>query len=329
MLSLRRGDETSFQQTVELLSRICGIYVKSDRLGEAAEILRKFREALELELSDTQRGLILTEFETNRGPEVLGHIERLFDSPTIRHPKDVAEFLRLLGPEIVPELMRMIPGAANPKILVEMMFELNGESADLLIEKLGDPNPEVVRRMVEILGSLQDPEFVPPLLRLLEHPVMAVRLAALRAIAGTSGPVARNGLIAALRNSAFQVRMQALKGLESRPDPTTLPLLIEVVESDDFRKRGAPEQQEFLFALARIGEGGSVEVLRRLLDRPGRLSLPGSRHLAQSAAAALGRIHCTQAREALQAGGRTRAIREACQVALGSQSVAGTGEEEP
>ena len=37
----------------------------------------------------------------------------------------------------------------NPKILVQVMFELSAKSTDLLLQKLKDPDPEVVRRMIE------------------------------------------------------------------------------------------------------------------------------------------------------------------------------------
>jgi len=328
LLTLRRADEESFAQTVELLSRISLIYVKSERLGEAAEVLRKFREVQELPLSEHQQELIHAEFQANRQIEVIRHVQRLFDRPTVRNPRDIAEFLRLLGPEIVPELMRMITTARNPKILAQVMFELDPRGAELLLRKLNDRDPETVRRMVQVLGSLEDPQFLPALLLKLDHPVMAVRLAVVRAVASIDGTAARRGLLVALKNSEFQIRVQALKGLETRSDPMVLPLLRELVNGDEFRMRGAPEQQEFLFALARIGQEESVPVLKWLLDQAGRFSRTRTRRLAECAAAALGRIAGTEAREALQGCRSHRTVVEACQVALGNQDFRARGEEE-
>jgi HEAT repeat protein len=328
LLTLRRGDELSFHQTVELLGRICRIYVKSERMGEATEVLRKFREVLDLELSPDQRVLIHEEFEANRGIEVMHQVRQLFERPTVRDPRDVADFLRLLGPEIVPELLRMIAHATNPKIPVQVLFELNPQSGELLLKDLESADPDVVRRTVEVISSLQDPRFLPQLLRRLDHPVMAVRLAVVRGVAQTPGSAGREGLMCALKKPEFQVRVQALKGLEVRSDPMVLPMLRELVSADELARRGTPEQQEFLFAIARLGGVESVPILQYLLNQAGRFSGPRTRRLAESAAAALGRLDCPEAYAALEAYRGPRRIREACQVALSSQSLRAPGEEE-
>lgn len=137
--------------------------------------------------------------------------------------------------EIVEEFKRYFRKYEDTPSRVEAVLALEDvesvEVVKVLLPVLRDPEPDVVRAAVRILGGF---ETRPPVERILtaleEKKDAAIRAGLLRAVAGGKYPGFAEPLLACLEDSAWDVRRRALQALAATGDGSAVETMVECCE---------------------------------------------------------------------------------------------------
>jgi len=137
----------------------------------------------------------------------------------------------------------------------------------VMIELLGDPDPDVVRHAAFALGGMHVREALPALLDLLARdPGLAAR--SLARVLGPQDLVVAGQLVPLLSHGDKQVRISALEALSAIRSPDAVPPIVQVLRDPD-----AGLYFYAIRALARTRDRRVVEPLRELLGRCDSLGL--------------------------------------------------------
>jgi HEAT repeat protein len=145
------------------------------------------------------------------------------------------------------------------------------KAADRALEplqgKLADPDPQVVAAAAEFVGLTGSPQAVPLLIPLLRHPSEFVREAALLGLAEAGGREIARPAMPALKDESVAVRAAAVRAVAAAGDPTSSTVLIRRVEQEP--DEGV--QAELLRAIGRLGAREALEVLARYAEPGGMM----------------------------------------------------------
>ncbi|HKW41514.1 MAG TPA: HEAT repeat domain-containing protein [Gemmatimonadales bacterium] len=191
------------------------------------------------------------------------------------------------------------------------------KAADRALEplqgKLADPNAEVAAAAAEFVGLTGGPQAVTLLLPLLRHPSEFVREAALLGLIEAGGREISRPAMPALKDDSVAVRAAAVRAVAAGGDPASSTVLIRRVEQEP--DEGV--QAELLRAIGRLGAKEALEVLARYAE-PG--SMMKRRSPTVRAAAVEGLRHLTrpEARGLLELYSKDKepAVRKAAEAAL-------------
>jgi len=171
------------------------------------------------------------------------------------------------------------------------------KAADRALEplqgKLADHEPQVVAAAAEFVGLTGSPQAVTLLIPLLRHPSEFVREAALLGLAEAGGREIARPAMPALKDESVAVRAAAVRAVAAGGDPTSSTVLIRRVEQEP--DEGV--QAELLRAIGRLGAREALEVLARYAEPGGMMhrrsasvrvaAVDGLRHIARPEARGL------------------------------------------
>ena len=171
------------------------------------------------------------------------------------------------------------------------------KAADRALEplqgKLADPEPQVVAAAAEFVGLTGSPQAVTLLIPLLRHPSEFVREAALLGLAEAGGREIARPAMPALKDESVAVRAAAVRAVAAGGDPTSSTVLIRRVEQEP--DEGV--QAELLRAIGRLGAREALDVLARYAEPGGMMhrrsasvrvaAVDGLRHIARPEARGL------------------------------------------
>ena len=317
MVNLVDGED-AFLNLVGVLGQLVRAYLTAFDFQEALVVLKKFRELEAEDLTDRRRQAVQEEVAKLLERDQLKEIVRIFEQPIIKGVSEVTSFFRLLGPETIPALVETLPRARNTQLVLSIVTDLGRERPERLVERLSDRNPLVVRSVISALASLEDDRFSPDIIPHLQHPDVAVRLEAVRALGRLGGELATKGIRRALSDGEYQVRIHAIRCIEEMELVTLMPVLQDMAEAKEFQERNFYEKQEYLRTIAKLGGEIVIPFLDRLIEKKGlfRKGLP--EEVRAAATAALGWIPGTVAKQRLLYLSRSgsRAVKEAAEGAI-------------
>ncbi|MHC4469606.1 MAG: HEAT repeat domain-containing protein [Planctomycetota bacterium] len=317
MLNLRE-ETKSFRNSVRVLGVLIHSYVRSRRMLEATEVLRKFRDLLHADLEPVQEEIIRDQLAEVGSKETLRTIGGILDQPVVENPDDLVAFMRAMGPDILDGLLDLLPRVRSRHLLTDLLAEFCQEDRDRLLENLNHEDSAVVQQVIQVLGSMSDPSLGVHLRRMLSHQALSVRLEAVKALGKTDGPDATEGLLDAIRDSEHQVRIFALRALNDCTDVALLPTLVHMMEVQTLFQRNQYELQELLCTIAKVGGDRAIPFLKSVLDERSWWRRARNRERRVSAAVALGYIRSVRSRMLLEQGSRSgpAEVREACRMSL-------------
>ena len=171
------------------------------------------------------------------------------------------------------------------------------KAADRALEplqgKLADQDPQVVAAAAEFVGLTGSPQAVTLLVPLLRHRSEFVREAALVGLAEAGGREIARPAMPALKDESVAVRAAAVRAIAAGGDPTSSTVLIRRVEQEP--DEGV--QAELLRAIGRLGAREALDVLARYAEPGGMMhrrsatvraaAVDGLRHIARPEARGL------------------------------------------
>src|SRR6058998_1229051 len=159
--------------------------------------------------------------------------------------------------------------------------------------KLADPDAQVVAAAAEFVGLTGSPQAVALLIPLLRHASEFVREAALLGLAEAGGREIARPAMPALKDESVAVRAAAVRAVAAAGDPTSSTVLIRRVEQEP--DEGV--QAELLRAIGRLGARDALDVLARYAEPGGMMhrrsatvraaAVDGLRHIARPEARGL------------------------------------------
>src|SRR6266446_3487021 len=173
------------------------------------------------------------------------------------------------------------------------------KAADRALEplqgKLADQDPQVVAAAAEFVGLTGSPQAVTLLVPLLRHPSEFVREAALLGLAEAGGREIARPAMPALKDESVAVRAAAVRAVAAGGDPTSSTVLIRRVEQEP--DEGV--QAELLRAIGRLGAREALDILARYAE-PGGMMHRRSTTVRAAAVEALQHIARPEARGLLE-----------------------------
>src|SRR5437870_87586 len=164
---------------------------------------------------------------------------------------------------------------------------------DPLQGKLADPDAQVVAAAAEFVGLTGSPQAVALLIPLLRHASEFVREAALLGLAEAGGREIARPAMPALKDESVAVRAAAVRAVAAAGDPTSSTVLVRRVEQE--ADEGV--QAELLRAIGRLGARDALDVLARYAEPGGMMhrrsatvraaAVDGLRHIARPEARGL------------------------------------------
>src|SRR5256885_6153827 len=192
------------------------------------------------------------------------------------------------------------------------------KAADRALEplqgKLADKDAQVVAAAAEFVGLTGSPQAVALLIPLLRHASEFVREAALLGLAEAGGREIARPAMPALKDESVAVRAAAVRAVAAAGDPTSSTVLVRRVEQE--ADEGV--QAELLRAIGRLGARDALDVLARYAEPGGMMhrrsatvraaAVDGLRHIARPEARGLLELYSKDkepaVREAAEAGAK-------------------------
>ena len=179
--------------------------------------------------------------------------------------------------------------------------------------RLADGDSEVVAAAAEFIGLSGSPQAVVLLIPLLRHPSEFVREAALLGLTEAGGREVTRPAMPALKDESIAVRAAAVRAVAAGGDPAASTVLIRRVEQEP--DEGV--QAELLRAIGRLGAREALEVLARFAE-PGGMRRRHSPSVRAAAVEGLRHIARPEARGLLELYSKDKepTVRKAAEAAL-------------
>ena len=170
--------------------------------------------------------------------------------------------------------------------MCQVLAKVGPSIVPTLVEGLGDPRWFLVRNLVHVLGKIGDEAAFAPVVTLLGHSHLRVRIEAVRALALIAPARAASPILPLSRDVDPEVRLEAMRALGALRRDEAVPVLRDVA-AGAAGMADVALREEAVDALAAIGSAGSCEALASLARRHVWPWKRTERRLREIAAAAL------------------------------------------
>ncbi|MEO1229345.1 MAG: hypothetical protein AAFZ18_10600 [Myxococcota bacterium] len=252
---------------------------------------------------------------------VLPILEGLNDGYLTVPATELVDFLRVLGPQVVPALLHgleSVDSAGHRKMICELIVELGVPDVHVLEARAVDAKWFVVRDLLQLARQHPVGQITRLVYAALRHDHPKVRAQGVRILRDYGPGVADRLLAERLRDDDAEVRVLAARVSASRRPADMLESFRSLLTDETLGQRGEGELRMLLGAFAILGQGVAVAPLGTFLDRSFLNRMINGADLQVAAAYALGRIPREAARDHLRKGLRSlnSRVREACRGAL-------------
>ncbi|MCE1248209.1 MAG: HEAT repeat domain-containing protein [Firmicutes bacterium] len=156
---------------------------------------------------------------------------------------------------------------------IEIIENIGSAGMPVLIPLLSDPDENIRKFVVDIMGNIADPEPVEELIRLLQDPDVNVRAAAAESHGKIRDPRAVEHLVNMLSDNDW-VMMYVIEALENFDNPEVLPQILPLINNDN--------PMIALSALKTIGSAGDETIIPSLAELLGEKSEATDAYIIQA-----------------------------------------------
>jgi hypothetical protein len=230
-------------------------------------------------------------------------LQSLDEAPTLAGEAHVAELLRELRASALEPVLTWIPNLSSAPLrtLLEGVADRLAEThPSEVLRILKDPESPALAPVVTLCGRLGLHQTVPGLGETVTHPLPAVRLASVQALAQLATPAAMSLIDKALDDDDRGVRLAAVRVVGSRGYKGAQRRVEAIVLGKAVKEMDLTEKMAFFEAYGAIAGAGGLKPLSALLLPRGMLRMKESSEVRACAAMALGKIRTPEARELLQ-----------------------------
>jgi HEAT repeat protein len=318
----RETSSRESKDTIEVIQQLFDSMVLGQRFNHAAQLVQRLRAVAasgeRIQEMHIARHLLKLFSSESRVTPVLNTLSEGYKTATIG---EVTDFLRALGADITPHLIRALDSMANPahrRLICDLVIEFGIPDAGVLLEASKDAKWFVVRDLLTLAQQLP-PDAIGPLIAAgIKHAHPKVRAQAVGMLRGYGRGTADRYLAEILeRDDDLEVRLSAARVAAARNSAEAKPVLEKLISFEGFSEREPREIRMLTAAYAKIAGTDAVPVLDRVLN-PGFFASLKNVEVQIAAAYALGAIGSESAMMILQKGSRSLSgkVREAVKKAL-------------
>lgn len=261
-------------------------------LQRAREVLPEHREALE------KLPARLSE------PEALGQLLQSLDEAHV-HPteEELGELFRELRPQALETVFAWLPKISNERVrglLDAAAKRLAQAHPQQLVTCLRAEEEQVLLETIRVAAQLKLPPVVPALGEMFASESIAVKRAAVKALATIASPGAMQQLERAVDDDDREVRIGAVRALASAGHRNALPLVEAAVNGKELRSADLTEKTAFFEAFGTLAGEAGLEILTPMLETKGFMRRKEDPETRACAAMALGKIGTPAAKQALE-----------------------------
>jgi HEAT repeat protein len=181
----------------------------------------------------------------------------------------VAQYLGLVAREAIQGFTSLLADERDRQVrarMCQVLAKVGPSIVPMLVEWLEDSRWFLVRNLVHVLGKIGDEAAFGPVVTLLGHPHVRVRIEAVRALVLIAPTRAALPILPLSRDVDPEVRLEAVRALGALRRDEAVPVLRDVA-AGAAGVADVPLRREAVEALAAIGTAGSCEALAGLARR--------------------------------------------------------------
>jgi HEAT repeat protein len=326
-------DEVSFLDLVQVLAGALLALIGEGRLAESTEVIHMMvnlrtegTHFTPAQLTVLDAGLA-SSYDEMRRESLVRHL----DSGRRSSLDALNGFVRSLPEGSIEAMCDLLGNLQTPparRRMVEALSHKAQQNVRPFLPFLQDSRTDLVRSVAGILAGAKSDQAIPALTGLLKHPDFQVRRDALSALSKLGSGRAMDMLADSLFDRDPRIRMAGARylGMSGRQ---SIPILITVIESEDFDQRPLPEKRSFYEALGYAGGTDMLPLMERALKRKSWLfGKTEATEIRACACEALGWIGGPEARELLNLGMHDRSVLVRTAAQSGLRRIA-AGKKEP
>ncbi|CAB1083378.1 hypothetical protein JY97_01455 [Alkalispirochaeta odontotermitis] len=194
------------------------------------------------------------------------------------------DFLRALGPRIVPGLVEFYGKQKNPQAdesLSKLLTAFKAEAATEAQKRLQDTRPEYVRNMVKFLRRIDAQKAVPQLRALMERSNTSVQMEVLVALLEFKDGWAAYHLRKLLQSDRSEIAARALAMAARYKVKEIVPDLLAMLKTRVMFKTDIQKNEQIITALGQIGDTAAIPALVKLAKSGGLFRKDELLHMKQ------------------------------------------------
>jgi hypothetical protein len=187
-----------------------------------------------------------------------------------QHLSLIAQYLGLVAGDAIREFTALLAEERDRQVrarMCQVLAKVGRSAVPILVEWLEDPRWYLVRNLVHVLGKIGDEAVFDPVVGLVGHPHIRVRIEAVRALALIAPARAAMPLVEASRDVDPEVRLEAIRALGALRRDAAVPVLRDLATGTTGGVADPGLRREAVEALAAIGTSDAREALSNLARR--------------------------------------------------------------
>ncbi|MHB8481590.1 MAG: HEAT repeat domain-containing protein [Nitrospiria bacterium] len=212
---------------------------------------------------------ILNEFINSIGkPEYFNKIEQHINNLDGRNLTALCSFLGMLNPSAVSSIIHILGKAKTRKVrkvLSDILVELGKKDIGLIISRLQGGQWFVIRNLVQIIGRIGNQQATDSLRKLVQYPDERVRKEVVSTLLMIGDENAKEMMLNFLTDHDAAIRRQAIHAIQLNKNVKALPVLMKMIEKEDFGSRETEEKYITFGAIGKLGNDDLIPLLKSYL----------------------------------------------------------------
>ena len=283
-IMVRRSDDESFEQAVKMIRTVIDSLIQAHDFKHCAALFKKFTDCEHPSLSEHQRGALTEMVESFRDKKTLNIIQEfLTESEQLENDAAIFEFMRSFPKQAASDFCGFLSISQHMRPLTRVLVHLGTGRSELFTNFLEDPDPLIVRAVIDVVLEADSNEAVNRISRALKHRDENVRIHAARTMLNKGDSSAGRFFVPLLQEKSRQLLNIALEFFSEHNVNEAFQPLCELIQSTRFFQLDQKRQIQAYRALLRAAPHKTLELLRgTILKWP--FSLTENSHLRKCAA---------------------------------------------
>ncbi len=195
--------------------------------------------------------------------ERISQVGKILDGMAeIKDPENVVRYLTRLDENSIMPMLQVLETLERQearRMFCDALATLGKDHIDVFVRRLESTKANLVRDMMYLIATLNPPDKLKIIAKLLDHPNLAIRLEALQTLSASGDDSVRPYVLKALGDADMQMRVTAARMLTHFDLSTATKTLLAMVQHQDFSKKEPNEQTAFFAALASTNAQEAME----------------------------------------------------------------------